>query len=347
MSLFFLQGGMLTTVQDMGRLNYRQYGISVSGVMDSRSASLANTLVGNPINEAVLEITIMGPTILFNKSVNIAITGGNISVKCNDKIVPLYEEFLVNAGETVVFGDLISGCRVYMAIGGGMDIPNLMGSYSTYLKGEIGGFKGRALKKGDTIELRTHFISNSKRKIRQDDFSSTHKKLRVILGPQKDAFTKEGIQTFEQNVYKISPQCDRMGYRLEGEKVQHLNDANIISDGITFGSIQVSGDGMPIVMMSDCQTTGGYAKIATVISVDLPILAQGKPGDTVSFEVVSIEEAQILYLDWINELEFISNNCENEQQNLKMPIIQETNDEICYNIRINDQRFICRISEIK
>ncbi len=347
MGLHFLQGGMLTTVQDMGRIGYRQYGISLSGVMDSRSAALANALVGNPEGEAVLEMTLLGPTIQFSRDTRIALTGGAMPVRCGEISIPMYTEYLVKAQETVVFGSMTSGCRSYLAVGGGMDLNPVMGSYSTYLKGGIGGFQGRTLAKGDVIALRqgTKEGMSSPRTLIPEDFSSRRKVLRVVLGPQEEAFSQGGLDTFLGETYEVSPQCDRMGYRFLGEKIQHSKDANIISDGITSGSVQVSGDGMPIVMMADSQTTGGYAKIATVISVDLPLLAQSKPRDLIQFEKISVEEAQKLYVSWVEEFKALELNPSPEQE-LSQALDKVVQGAGTYEVELNGQRYVCTVSPL-
>lgn len=298
MGIEILQGGLLTTVQDLGRFSYQQYGVSPGGAMDSRSLRLANYLVGNWENEAGLEATLLGPELRFTTAGVFAITGGDLMPALNGTPVEMYRAVRANAGDVLSFRGLKSGCRSYIAFAGGLDVPVVMGSRATLLRGAIGGYEGRKLKSGDRIDFR-HPISNlpdfEKRVICQEDFSADEVILRVILGPQEDRFTDNGINTLLHEVYEITPQSDRMGYRLEGAAIGHLTDANIITDGIALGSIQVPGNGKPIIMMADRQSTGGYTKIANVISVDIPKLAQCKAGSKVRFQQVTLKEAQELY----------------------------------------------------
>ncbi len=300
MAITVQNAGLLTTVQDLGRVGYQSLGVPVSGVMDYRSAKIANLLVNNAENQAVLEATVMGPKLSFSKNCVIAITGGNLSPQKNGKAIDMYKAQAFKAGDVLSFGAKKSGCRAYIAFGGGMNIQPVMESCSTYVKAKLGGFEGRALQQGDEIALKQadHNVPHLESRVfKEEDFSAKHKVLRIIMGPQDDHFTTKGIDTFMQSTYSVTAQCDRMGYRLEGDPIEHDGDGNIISDGICMGAIQVPGEGKPIILMADRQTTGGYAKIAHIITVDLPLVAQGNFGDTFSFEAISIEEAQKLYLE--------------------------------------------------
>ncbi|WP_432663625.1 biotin-dependent carboxyltransferase family protein [Wukongibacter baidiensis] len=290
--------GLLTTIQDAGRIGYGQYGIPAGGAMDTLSLQFANILVGNDRYEAAMEITFMGPKIEFDSNLIISITGGDISPRINNKEIEMYSTVYVNRGDILSFGQLKRGCRSYLAVSGGFKVESLMESKSTYLRGKIGGYKGRKLKIGDIVPVD---IEKSKkylgvRKIPKElipVFDSQYI-ARVIMGPEDERFTQEGIDTFLNSEYTLTNQCDRMGYRLGGPKIVHEDGADIISGGITFGAIQIPGHGEPIIMMADRQTTGGYTKIANVISVDLPYLAQLKTGDRIKFEKISIVEAQKL-----------------------------------------------------
>lgn len=295
MSITILNPGMMTTVQDMGRFGYQQFGVSASGVMDPRSTSIANILVGNDENEAVLECTMMGPHIRFDQATCIAITGGDLGPTVDGVPVDNYRAFLVNAGQVLRFTMIKSGCRAFIAFAGGLDIPVVMGSRSTNMKAKIGGFQGRKLEKDDVIKFRapkTDLKNLGIRHISPEFRPRAEYTLRVVLGPQDDAFTELGIKTFLSSVYTLTPEFDRMGCRLEGEVIEHVKDGNIISDGIAFGAIQVPSAGKPIIMLADRQTTGGYTKIANVITADFRILGQLKAGDKVRFEQVSIKAAQ-------------------------------------------------------
>lgn len=294
-----LQPGMLTLVQDLGRYGYQEFGVPVAGSMDSLSTMVANILVGNPRNFAVLEMMLIGPTIKFDSDVSIAITGGNLSPEINGNAIPMWMTLQVKQGDILSFKGLKSGIRSYLAIDGGIDTPIIMNSRSTYTKASLGGFEGRALKKGDIVAIGVNDIKCTGKVFHEDLIPNYPNRItcRVILGPQENRFTSVGIQTFLSNEYVVTNECDRMGYRLEGDVIEHTSGGDIISDGITFGAIQVPSHGMPIIMMADRQTTGGYTKIAGVIAVDLPKLAQAKPGDTIRFKTISIEDAHKLLRD--------------------------------------------------
>ncbi len=295
MSITVLNPGLLTTVQDMGRTGYQQFGVSVSGAMDPRAAEIANILVDNPSGEAVLECTMMGPHLQFDTAVCIAVTGGDLGPTLDGAPLPSYRAVAVQAGQVLRFTGPRAGCRAFIAFSGGLDIPEVMGSRSTDLKSKLGGLAGRKLEKGDVLPLRaprTDLKNLSGRSIAPEFVPRPVYTLRVVLGPQDDAFSPEGIRTFLTQTYTVTPQSDRMGCRLEGAAVQHTAPADIISDGIAFGAIQVPSSGMPIIMLADRQTTGGYTKIANVITADFRILGQLKAGDKLRFEGVSIQHAQ-------------------------------------------------------
>ena len=313
MSITVLNPGLLTTVQDMGRVGYQQFGVSVSGVMDPRGAAVANMLVGNDEKEAVLECTMMGPHLQFNETNCIAITGGDLMPTIDGKPVPNYTAIKVEAGQVLKFTMPKTGCRAFIAFAGGLDIPEVMGSRSTYMKAKIGGLEGRKLQKDDVIGFRApkselknmNFRSMASEFVPRKEYT-----IRVVLGPQDDYFTDAGIQTFLSQVYTVTAEFDRMGCRLEGEAIAHKDGGDIISDGIAFGAIQVPSSGKPIIMLGDRQTTGGYTKIANVISVDFRILAQLKAGDKVRFEQVSVKFAQDALLTQRAALKTIRNALE-------------------------------------
>ena len=295
MSITVLNPGLMTTVQDLGRVGYQQFGVSVSGVMCPRSAILANILVGNEDGEAVLECTMMGPHLQFNEATCIAITGGDLGPTLDGKPIPNYAAIAVQAGQILRFTMPKAGCRAFVSFAGGLDIEPVMGSRSTYMKAKIGGFEGRKLQKGDVIKFRDPKADLPKLDLRHmaPEFRPRAEyTVRVVLGPQDDYFTDEGVATFLSSVYTVTPEFDRMGCRLSGEVIAHKDGGDIISDGISFGAIQVPSSGNPIIMLGDRQTTGGYTKIAGVITADFRILAQLKAGDKVRFEKVSIAQAQ-------------------------------------------------------
>jgi len=295
-----VQPGLLTTVQDKGRYGYQQYGVPVSGAMDSYALMVANLLVGNSEGDACLEITVLGPRLRILGDTLIAITGADLSPALNNNPLPMWEAVKVCYGDTISFGYPKRGCRSYLAVAGGIDVPEVMGSRSTYIKSRLGGLEGRSLRPGDRLRSGATRVEFSARKLpSQYIFEYTaENELRVILGPQDDYFTERGIQTFLHSEYRISVQADRMGYRLEGPPIEHKAEADIVSDGVPPGAVQVPGDGLPIILLADRQTTGGYVKIATVSTIDLTKLAQAKPGDRVRFLRVTEEESYQLLIEY-------------------------------------------------
>ncbi len=288
-----VQPGLLTTVQDLGRYGYQQYGVPVSGAMDSFALRVANLLLGNNEGDACLEITLLGLRLRVLKDTAIAITGADLSPMLNNNSLPMWQTVMVSRGDNISFPKPKSGCRSYLAVAGGIDVPKVMGSNSTYVKSHLGGIEGRPLRTGDHlksgkarpgilgVKLPSQYVPEYR----------NQSELRVILGPQDDHFTEKGIHTFLHSEYTISTEADRVGYRLHGPCIEHKAEADIISDGIPPGAVQVPGNGLPIVLLADRQTTGGYPKIATVITVDIPKLAQAKPGDKVRFLQITEETA--------------------------------------------------------
>ena len=296
MSMNVLFPGALSTFQDSGRFGYQEIGVTGSGAMDSISMRQANALVGNAPDEAVLEITVVGPMLTFTEDAIVAVSGADMDLKLNQTPVPVNESFVIHAGDSLTFGFARSGCRSYLAVKGGFDLTPALGSCSTNLKCSLGGFEGRALAAGDQIPLKEKAdLTSYTAKTFPWSAPDTSVTLRVVSGPQSEYFTKKGTATFFKEAYKVTEDADRMGYKLSGPAVEAAEGVDIVSDGITFGSVQIPPNGMPIVMMADHQTTGGYAKIGTVISSDLPKLAQLKPGDTVHFAPISVEDAQKIY----------------------------------------------------
>lgn len=296
-----LASGFLSTIQDAGRPAYQRFGVPVSGAMDADSLAIANLLAGNRPEEAAMEVTISGPSLRFSAANVFAIAGADFSPTLNGEPIENNRAYLAAAGSVLKLGAVREGCRAYIAFAGGLEIQPVMGSRSTYLKGKIGGLDGRALRAGDSIPFAAPVSSlpNMPWRFLGQNFGfpkTPHQVLRVIPGPQFDAFSEDGIQTFLSSVYTVTGENDRMGYRFSGPAIAHKEgrDGNIISDGIPMGAIQVPQD-QPIVLMADRQTTGGYTKIASVISVDLPRLAQLKTGDTVEFQMTDIRTAQECY----------------------------------------------------
>lgn len=295
MSITVLHPGMLTTIQDQGRTGYQQFGVPVSGAVDPRSAAVANILAGNEEGEAVLECTVMGPQLRFDEPAVIAISGADLGPTLDGVPMDNYRAVRVGAGQVLRFTGPTCGCRAFIAVAGGLDVAEVMGSRSTYMKAKIGGFKGRKLEKEDVLNLRAPGAEPKAlegRSIAPEFRARAEYTLRVVLGPQDDAFTAAGIETFLTGVYAVTAEFDRMGCRMEGPEIAHETSGDIISDGIAFGAIQVPSSGQPIVMLADRQTTGGYTKIANVISADFRVLGQLKSGDKVRFEKISLSAAQ-------------------------------------------------------
>ncbi|MDD6615845.1 MAG: biotin-dependent carboxyltransferase family protein [Lachnospiraceae bacterium] len=285
MSLKVLVPGALTTVQDLGRYGYQQSGMPCSGVMDQDAFRTANELLGNSPDAAVLEHTLFGGGYQFTSDTIIALTGADMAPTLNGAPCPMYRPVAAASGSVLMLGMAKSGCRTYLAAAGGIDVPVVLGSRSTNLKCRIGGYQGRVLQAGDILLTGESSVSYDEIADRtaEPPLFSSEITVRVIEGPQADYFTEKGLQTFYQETYTVSEQSDRMGCRMDGPAIESIRGTDIISDGIVFGSIQVTSAGQPIILMADRQTTGGYAKIATVYSRDLPLLAQCKPGDKVHF----------------------------------------------------------------
>lgn len=306
-SIDVINGGILTTIQDSGRYGYQELGIPTSGVMDDYNYRLANILVGNKLDEAVLEMTYFGPTLKFNEDLTLAITGSDMNPKINGQPAPMFETIKVKAGDTLQFGKVNEGVRGYLAFGGSIDVPVVNGSKSTHIKTKMGGIDGRALKPKDTLNI-VGSKDKTMRRIPENYLPKFNhcNLLRVVLGPQDDYFTEKGIHDlFRSGGYQVTKDFDRMGIRLKGTSIEHKETADIISDGTTFGSIQVPANGQPIILVADRQTTGGYTKIGNVITPDLHKLAQMSFLDKILFQKVTIDEAQKATLDHRNKFETI------------------------------------------
>lgn len=283
--------GPLTTVQDLGRIGHMHSGFQQSGAMDWYAASLANILCRNDENCAVLEMTLGGITCQFLDPAAFALCGADMHAFLDGEAVPVQRCVHAHAGSVLKMGMADSGCRTYMAVSGGLDVPLVMGSRSTNLRCEIGGFEGRRLRAGDVLPV---FPSENTPEEASASVLTDLKEqalIRAVPGPQDDFFTKEGIRTFFSESYTVTPASDRMGMKLSGPAPQAKSGTDIVSDGIALGSVQIPAGGQPIILLADRQTVGGYAKIATVIRADLPKLAQMRPGDTVRFVKASRKEA--------------------------------------------------------
>ena len=294
-----LNPGFLTTVQDGGRFGYQRFGVPVCGAMDAYAMAAANLLVGNRPDEGVLEITEVGPAIRFETENIFALAEADFLPTLNGVPIPTGQAMPAHPGDVLECGPATNGFRGYLAFSGGLNVPNIMESKSTCLSAQFGGFHGRSLQKNDEIGFcapqcwikgllqRTVHLTY--------DFNAP---IRVVLGPQADAFSADGLEVFFSSEYRMGSASDRMGCRMEGAEIRLKAGAypNILSDGVAMGSIQVP-NGQPIVMMADRQTTGGYVKLGCVITADLPLMAQRRPGDRVRFQAITLREAQRLLAD--------------------------------------------------
>lgn len=296
-SLLIHSAGLFTTVQDAGRYGYQRYGMPVAGAMDPFSLRLANMLVGNEPGAACLEATIVGPEIEFTDTTTVAVTGADMGLCINGITAAMNTTLTLRKGDMLSFTGLVSGCRSYISFAGGIDVPEVMGSRSTYLRAAVGGFEGRALRNGDVVQLGK---AHGKVKVKElpegaIPLYESSQTIHIISGPEADRFEIEGLRSFLTAEYTVTDRSDRMGYRLDGEQIVHKpGGADIISAGLSAGTIQVPGDGKPIVLMADRQTTGGYARIANVITADLTLVAQMKPGDAMRFREVTLDHAREL-----------------------------------------------------
>ncbi|MCX7970103.1 MAG: biotin-dependent carboxyltransferase family protein [Negativicutes bacterium] len=288
------RAGFFTTVQDHGRNGYRASGLPPAGAIDSYAYLVANAMVGNN-RQAALEMTLCGDSFRFECSRLVAITGADMQCRLDGELVAGWSSFVVKAGQRLEFGPAVSGCRAYLAVAGGIDVPLVMGSRSTLWRAGLGGYCGRALRSGDRLPVgRPETGVGQVGRLPGDlveQADGQPVRLRIIPGPQADMFTAEGWQTLLSAVYLLDNNSDRMGCRLQGPAVRHRSGADVITDAMCWGAIQVPPDGQPIIAMADGQTTGGYAKIAVVFAADLGKLGQCRPGDRVCFRLGEESEA--------------------------------------------------------
>lgn len=315
-SMTFLQVGPMTTIQDLGRFGFQNKGVSVCGAMDDIALRIGNRLVGNEDRAPVIEMTLMSDRIRFNRAGIIALTGVDMGFKINGCPVKCNQALYVSSGDVLSGGgagkligqtsrnldeaEVVEGARAYMAIHGHLECDKVFDSYSTDIKGGFGGLSGRKIHSGDQLSWSCESMSDQITLPRVSQITVTdqvlldwygHRKVRLCLSPEMHRFEKGTMDKLQENTYKITTESDRMGYRLSGDSLKHVEGCDILSSPLTKGSVQIPKDGQPIIMMSDRQTTGGYTKIGQVIRADLPYLAQRKPGDFISFEFISSEEA--------------------------------------------------------
>ena len=309
MKIIVKKGGPLTTLQDTGRYGFQKYGVLVSGAMDLFSLKLGNILVGNKESEGALEMTMSGPFLKLPAGLVFALTGADLGAKLGSKPVPLNRAVYVKQDSALSFGFAAKGARGYLTVAGGFAVPEVMNSKSTYLRAKIGGVGGAPL--ADGTELETGDLTAEQEKLAAalaglggKPFSTlgwsvgteslfAGEPIRVTQGLQADWFSNATLHAFFRSGYTITAQSDRMGYRLSGTPLPYKDSSlEMISEPVTFGSIQVPADGNPIILMADRQTTGGYAKIGQVIQADLSRLAQMKPGQTIYFQPVTLTQAE-------------------------------------------------------
>ena len=287
--------GPLTTIQDLGRPGHLRVGIPASGPMDREAFLLANRLVANADTAAGLECTLIGPRVEFTDERLIAITGADMAPTVNGAPVSAWQGLRVHTGDVLKLGPARSGVRAYLAIAGGIQTPPVLGSRATYVRGRLGGLEGRALRKADRLPLgpvgaaRPHRLHPDRVPVYGGE-----PELAVVLGPQDDRFTPRGIAALFEAPYEMLPQNDRMGARLKGAFIEHTRGHDIASDGVALGAIQVIGEGQPIVLLADRQSTGGYTKIGTICSFHIGRIAQVKPGGRLQFRRVTVAEAHAM-----------------------------------------------------
>jgi len=311
MELFRVRNpGPMTTVQDLGRLAFLDRGVPLSGALDPFACRVANLLVGNSEEAAVLEITVMGPTLEVLTPADIALTGAEMGMTVNQAPVRGWRSVRVNLGDIIRIPRAAQGCRAYLAVTGGIDVPLMMGSRSTFVRAKIGGVQGRGLIKGDILHRGAGLLLDRPRELTGEWIPQYAPEitLRAVSGPQDDAF-REGIDAFFGACYGVTQQADRMGCRLLGPAVHRDRESpeSIVTEPTMPGNVQLPADGQPIILLVE-QTSGGYAKIATVITADLSNVAQAMPGNTVRFERVTLENAHRLYQEQQTKLQQIRND---------------------------------------
>ncbi|WMD18815.1 biotin-dependent carboxyltransferase family protein [Achromobacter seleniivolatilans] len=307
MSVTVIKPGMLSSFQDRGREGYQHQGIPAAGAMDERAHRLANALAGNAGDPATLEMTLTGPTLRFDAPACFALAGADLGATLNGQDIPLHRPLVARAGDTLAFGAKPAvGVRGYLAVHGGFALPAVMESETTYLRSGFGGFQGRALVKGDQVPLRAALAADRDLDALQKDLwnlrvylpgslgNKRREFIRFLPGMHWQEFSEATRHAFGGAEFRISPQSDRMGYRLLGPALSMSQPRQMLSEAACFGTVQVPSGGEAIILMADRQTTGGYPKIAQIATVDLPVLAQYAPGQTLRFQLIELDEAQRL-----------------------------------------------------
>lgn len=352
-SMTFIQTSPMTTIQDFGRMGWQDKGVSVCGAMDEIALKTANRLVGNKDQAPCIEMTMISDRILFNSPAVIALTGADMGFSLNGQTVERYRALYVSKGD--VLNGLKSGSRAYMSVAGELDVDKVFGSYSTDLKGGFGGYRGRRIQKGDQItwHLSGPFENSVKDWTKASMFISKvekievpnsvlngwydSRKIRICLSPEQSRFKSSAIGVLTSSVYEVTAETDRMGYRLSGNPLEHLDGCDILSSPLTKGSVQIPKDGQPIIMMSDRQTTGGYTKIGQVIKADLPYLAQRMPGDKIYFEIIEPDGAIDLYREGMTRL--------NDEVKTARRYVEMITDSRDFLVTVNGSEFKVNVTE--
>jgi antagonist of KipI len=291
-ALVIIKAGLLTTVQDLGRYGHQEFGVPAAGPMDAFSHRLANQLVGNDPDAATLEITLLGPEFIVDADTTIAIAGADFEVTCDGRSVPMHASHAVTRGQRIKFGRIVQGARAYLAVAGGIQTERVLGSRATHLLSRMGGLNGRALLAGDRVPIVGDAGARPARKSGGLTLPTNGRALlRVIAGPQAHWFEADALKTIAGVSFRVSPQSNRMGYRLQGPPLVRIHEDELISEPLGIGAIQIPSAGEPILLMADRQTAGGYPKIGYVISADLPLAGQLAPGDFIEFHLCSQSEA--------------------------------------------------------
>jgi len=308
MSLFFRKEGILTTVQDLGRNGFRRFGINPNGVMDKTAARLINVLLGNFENEAVLETHFPAPEILFRENTVFALGGAEFGAKLNGEKIESWKPFFAANGSVLKFAEKVSGNRAYLSVKGGFKLEKWLGSASTNLAAEIGGFSGRKLRRNDELffnEIDKKILTNCKVSNSLIPAYSGFPSIRVVAGAEFELLTAFAEQSFLHQNFTVSQNSNRMGFRLGGEPLFLLDKKELVSSAVNFGTIQLLPDGQLIILMADHQTSGGYPRIAHIIEADLPQLAQLGANDKLAFHLISLEEAEDISLKFEKDLNFL------------------------------------------
>ncbi|GKU80552.1 biotin-dependent carboxyltransferase family protein [Paenibacillus sp. L3-i20] len=323
MTITVLKPGTLATIQDLGRTGHQRFGIVVGGAMDLGAARVANIVVGNEENEAVLELTLAGGEFLIERELLISLCGADLNATVDGQVLPLWRPVVLQKGQVIKLGTSRFGCRAYLAVAGGFDVPQVMGSRSTYTRGGLGGYEGRAIKAGDRLKLKKIASLSLSAKL----ISAVHEKrwrctwhagqfaianralyvVRVTEGAHSKGISDEARALLFGGIFRIDTLSDRMGYRLQSDqKLTPLySTSELLSEAVAIGTIQLPPDGNPIVLLADRQTTGGYPRVAHVATVDIAVFAQMKPGDRVIFELITQRAAEILLLAAERDIEML------------------------------------------